>query len=274
MNITSKLLVGALALSSFTACGDDSSGKQPDASDPMPDGTTPTPKWVQVEHLGRPGINEALLINNAFLNGYNATAPTFMGVDSATLGAVVGEAKTVLKAIYLGTCLLDGALGLTPQTGLKPAGMACHAVGPAIWTENNLATGKTLTQESQTAAGMYADTVFGLFEPDVMRIDTGVASGYLTLCGGTTAGSPLLCGGRNLTDDVIDITYNFLIAGAAVGKGPYDQVHALVSDGVQYDIENDAPNVGSSITNPVGTRNPAQGHPAVSGTFPYSAAPF
>lgn len=273
--MTNKLLCGALALS-FIACGDDSPTQQPDASQPPADGSnsTPTPKWVQVEQLARPGINEALLINNAFLNGYNATAPTFTGVDTTTLGAVVGEAKTVLKAVYLGTCLLDGALGLNPQSGLHPAGIECHAVGPAIWTENSLATGKTLTQASQTAAAAYADKVFGLFEPDVMRIDTSVASGYLTLCGGTNAGAPLLCGGRNLTDDVIDITYNFLIAGAAVGKGNYDQVHALVSDGVQFDLETDTPNVGSSINNPVATRNPAQGHPAVSQTFPYSAAPF
>lgn len=265
-------LCGALALVAAAACGDDGA-KTPDAAptpDAPPDGSTVV-TYKQVDQLARPGINEALLITNDFLNGYNATAPTFAGVDGATLGAVVGEAKTVLKAVYLGTCLLDGALGLTATTGLHPAGMQCVEVGPAIWTEGTL-TGVTLKQSVKDGAQAYADAVFGLFVPDVMRIDTAAPSGYLTLCGGTTG--PLLCGGRNLNDDVIDITYNFLIAGAAVGKGPYDQVHALVTDGVVFDKVNDANNPGSSIVAASAANNAQQGHPAVSATFPYSAAPF
>ena len=271
---TTKLTKLLFATTLLAACGDDAANKTIDAPPAPVDAPPAPPTYVQVDQLGRPGINEALLISNAFLNGYNATAPSYAGVDSATLTAVVGEAKTTLKAVYLGTCLLDGALGLTPSTGLKPAGMQCAAVGPAIWTENSL-TGVTLTAQTAAAAQTYADTVFGQFVPDVMRIDTSAPSAYLTLCGGS---GPLLCGGRNLNDDVIDITYNYLIAGAAVSKGSYDQVHALVSDGVQFDTNGtagDDNNVGSSITNPVGSTNPAQGHPAISTTaFPYSAAPF
>lgn len=264
---------GALALSlcvATTGCGDDNA-KTPDANPGVDAGHDAPPGptvYKQVEHLARPGINEALLITEGFLAGYNATAPSFTGVPAATLTQVVGEAKTVLKAIYLGSCLLDGALGLTPATGVKPAGITCHAVGPAIWTENSL-SGVTLTAASVTAAQAYADKVFDQFIPDVMRIDTSVASGYLTLCGDANA-KPLLCGGRKLNEDTIDITYNYLINGAATPKGPYNQVNALTSDGVNFSLD-DANNSGNTVT-PVA--NAQQGHPNVSSTFPYSAPPL
>jgi hypothetical protein len=104
-----------------------------------------------------------------------------------------------------------------------------------------------------------------------MRIDTSGPSGYLTLCGNADT-VPLLCGGRNLNDDVIDITYNYLLAGAQVPKGGFDQVHALVSDGVNFSSD-DSKNAGNSIAS-TGISNPHQYHPDVSSTFPYSAAPF
>lgn len=264
-------LIALLALVPLAAaCGDDDGGNnnpKVDAAVEIDASTTPPGTvWKQVEHLARPGINEALLISEGFLGGYNATAPSFTGVPAATLGQVVGEAKTVLKAVYLGSCLLNGALGLSAAAGVKPAGITCHAVGPAVWTENAL-TGVTLTAASQTAAQAYADKVFGQFEPDVMRIDTSAPSGYLVLCGDANS-TPLLCGGRNLNDDVIDVTYNYLINGAGTPKGAYNQVNALTSDGVNFS-DVDANNAYNVIT-PV--PNPQQYHPNVSQSFPYSAA--
>ena len=76
------------------------------------------------------------------------------------------------KALYLGACLLDGAAGLTPDTGLKPAGIACHAVGGALWTENSLG-GVTLTAASTTAAQAYADKVFDQFKSSDQRLQLG-----------------------------------------------------------------------------------------------------
>jgi Domain of unknown function (DUF4331) len=230
--------------------------------------------YAQVEHLARPGINEALIITTDFLNAYNATAPTFAGVPESALNQVVAEAKTVLKALYLGACLLNGALGLSPAAGVKPAGITCHVTGPAIWTENSLA-GVELTAASKMAAQAYADKVFAQFIPDVMRIDTGVDSFYQTLCGdGTTV--PLLCGGRFLNDDTIDITYDYLLNGAATptsGAGfTYNQVSALVSDGVNFS-RTAAQNRGSRIPTANTANNPQQAHPDVANTFPYSAAP-
>jgi len=240
------------------------------AQNPGPDAGPPTgAMFHQVEQLARPGINEVLLITEAFNAGFNATAPSFTGVPSDTLNAVVGEAKTVLKALYLGGCLLNGALSLSAAQGVKPAGMTCHAVGPALWTEGTLA-GVTLTDASKTAAQAYADKVFGQFIPDVMRVDTGVTSNYLTLCGDANS-TPLLCGGRFVNNDVIDVTYNYFLNGAATTKGPFDQVRALTSDGVNFSLD-DANNVDNVVL--PDPANAQQGHPNVTNTFPYSAPPF
>ena len=272
---TIKTLSAMLALSLVVSCSDDANVAG-DARPPVEPDAATTPKvWVQVEHLARPGINEALLFTNAFNAGYNATAPTFGGVPQATLDAVVGEAKTVLKAIYLGACLLNGVIpGLTAATGVKPAGITCHAIGGALFVENNAVTGVTLTAASMTAAQNYADIVFRGFIPDVMRIDMSVAtSTYENLCGAGVAGTPFLCGGRFLDDDTIDTTYDFLINGAATapqGDGAlFTQFSALVSDGVQFGAIGNKNN-----RTPANASNPAQFHPAVSGTFPYSANPL
>lgn len=265
-NLLRGTSVAALILAA--GCGDDGSKTTP-VDAPTADAPPATATWHQVEQLARPAINEALLISSAFNDGYNATAPTFAGVPTETLNAVVDQAKTVLKALYLGTCLLDGAVGLNANTGLHPAGLTCHAVGGALFTENSLA-GVTLTEASKTAAQDYADKVFAQFIPDVLRIDTSQASGYLTLCGDANS-KPLLCGGRLLADDVVDITYNYLLAGAAITKQSPLQFRALVSDGVVFSFD-DAKNSGNvSVPDPT---NAAQGHPAVTDAFPYSAAPF
>lgn len=261
MSRTKLYALVALALGTLPSCGDNSPAQ--------PDAAPPEPTWRQVEHLARPGINEALLISEGFLGGYNATAPSFSGVPAPVLDQVVGEAKTVLKALYLGGCLLNGALGLTPAQGVKPAGMTCHAVGPAIWTENTL-SGVTLTEASKTAAQAYADKVFGQFEPDVMRVDVSAASSYLTLCGDADS-APLLCGGRFVNNDVIDVTYNYLLNGAGTTKGPFDQVRALTSDGVNFS-KDDANNVSNVVVSDPTNTN--QFHVNVSNVFPYSARPF
>jgi Domain of unknown function (DUF4331) len=264
----------AAVLVILIGCGDDNPTVHGDAppggSDAPPMGKT----FKQVEHLARPGINEVFLFTPAFMAGYNATAPSFNGVDPATLGMVANEAKTVMKALYLGACLLNGTIpGVTADTGVHPAGMKCHAIGTALWTENSL-TGVTLTPESVAASDAYAAKVFSQFIPDVMRVDTGVASSaYLSLCGDPSS-TPLLCGGRFLDDDVIDVTYNYLLNGAATPTGQaatFNQVSALVSDGVQFYTD---PTKNKFNTTPPDPNNPQQFHPAVSQGFPYSAAPF
>jgi len=235
----------------------------------------PGATYHQIEHLARPAINEALLISEAFNAGYNATAPSFAGVPDETLNAVIEQAKIVLQALYLGGCLLDGLAGpmVTADNGVKPAGMKCHAIGAAIW----LADGVTLTDASKAAAKAYADKVFGQFIPDVMRVDTSFpTSNYLTLCGDGDS-SPLLCGGRFLNDDVVDITYNYLLNGAANYLAPGNggaldqQILALTSDGVAF---SKTASQNSDLLSKPDPANQQQGHPDVSTTFPYSAPPL
>ena len=265
-----------LVLATAVSCGDNKKAAV-DAAPDMGENVTDD-GYQQVEHLARPGINEALLFTTDFNLGYNATAPSFAGVPPATLAAVVKEAKTVLKALYLGVCLLDGVAGLTPSTGLKPAGIQCAAVGD-LWTDSTDATsfdGTQLTEAVAAGAQAYADKVFGQFIPDVMRIDTGVDSFYQTLCGDATT-APLLCGGRFLNDDTIDITYDYLLNGAGTpsdGLAVATQQAALVSDGVNFDALAAGTQRKGNRLPPAAVRNDAQGHPAVTDTFPYSADPL
>lgn len=282
-------LMAVVAIGSFgAACGDDSSDDTDEQTDETPDDTDETPDdtdadadmtpdmpgpdvYTQIEFLGRPAIAEALLLTNDFLAGYNATAPSFAGVPPATLDMVVAEVKTVLQAVYHGVCLVNGVAGLTAETGFKPGGVQCARVGVDIFSDG--ATAQVLRADQVTAAGMYADKIFGQFIPDVLRIDTVGDSGYLTLCG-DAASTPLLCGGRRLTDDTIDITYDYLLAGAQVSltnpptTGLGGQLRALVSDGVAFSAAS-SPN-SLQAADPA---NFAQGHPAVTTTFPYSAPP-
>ncbi len=251
-------------------------------------GGPPQPVFSQVEHLARPGINEALLFTSDFNTGYNATAPSFAGVPADVLNLVVAEAKTVLKAIYLGSCLVSGTLGLTAGAGgsaLKPGLVPCADVGNAMFSDGNALTGTVLTTTTAAQAQVYADRMFAQFIPDVMRVDTANASNYLDPCGDPTAAKPLLCGGRRLDDDVIDVTYNYLIGGLAGTPGPQndavattsvpEQVRALTSDGVAFDTAQTAGNGnnrnGLTDGNPA---NPQQDHPNITAAFPYSAAPF
>lgn len=275
MRTLAKTLRGAAALAlvlSTASCTDD---------DPDDDGMgmgsgsgsgSGSATFHQIEQLARPAINEALLITEAFNAGYNATAPSFAGVPDATLGAVVTEAKGTLQALYLGACLLNGLAGVTADAGVHPAAMRCHAIGTAIWQ----ADGITLTEASKTAAKAYADKVFAQFIPDVLRVDTSVASNYLTPCGDLDT-APLLCGGRFVSDDTVDVTYNYLLNGAANYLSPGDggaldqQIIALTSDGVTY--SKDAAKNVDALQKPDAT-NGQQGHPDVSNTFPYSAAPY
>lgn len=269
-------LAATALLATFAACGDDDISDNVEGNvdarvvDDDFDAAPGETQYVQIEQLARPGINEALLLTPAFLAGYNAGAPDFEGFDEATVNAVVAEAKTVLQAFYLGTCLLNGVLGLDATTGLKPAGLECEEVGGNIFQNDDPLTGTMLDAAVATAAGAYADKVVGQFLPDVLRIDTASPSGYLTLCGDATS-TPLLCGGRNLEDDVIDITYNYLLNGAATPTSqPQNQVGALTGDGVVFRA--DGVDRGNTVDGD--PDNPSQGHPLTSDTFPYAAAPL
>ena len=145
--------------------------------------------YTQIERLARPAINEALVITNAYLNAFNSIPPTADLTPVAS--AVLTEATSVLNVV----------------TGLA-------------------------------AGGPTSAQVAGQFLPDVMRIDISMANatvgagttdanvGYISCVNGTGSG-PLLCGGRKLEDDVIDITLNYIASGTPTQ--PY-----TISDGISY----------------------------------------
>lgn len=73
-----------------------------------------------------------------------------------------------------------------------------------------------------------ADAVATAFLPDVMRIDTrlDIQPSQTAYNADVSGDKGMLTAGRKITDDVIDITLSFLVAGDATGKA--------VSDGVSY----------------------------------------
>ena len=82
---------------------------------------------------------------------------------------------------------------------------------------------------------------------------------------------------RRAGDDVIDVTYNYLLNGAANYLSPGDggafdrQIIALTSDGVAFSA--DVAKNPDGLSKP-DAANAQQGHPDVSAAFPYSAPPF
>lgn len=154
---------------------------------------------AQVERLGRPAINEGLVVANANLNAFNAIEPT--GDLAAT--AVLTDAAATLTAI-----------------------------------------GNTAARTGDIVTA---------FLPDVMRIDTTIASPVGT---GAYANGAMPIGalgvvrpvaGRKLEDDVIDITLTVLTGGG------------ITTDNVAYEPG----------------ANPAQGHDRLNGQAgPLGAATF
>ena len=179
-----------LAISLFAAaaliagCGsDDSTFVPPNNFQPnTPQGTS----LKQIEQLARPGINEALLFSNAFLNTYNAVSPQFVAAAltpntpenlNPTVQALLAEATTVLSLI------MDA---------------------PQVAGFNGVLTTPTAAVQA--------------FLPDVMRCDSSQNVGAAQ----TAYAPPFInskvspIAGRKLTDDVIDVTYIVLLDATGV----------------------------------------------------------
>lgn len=236
--------------------------------------SNPSGNYVQVERLARPAINEGLVVTPSYLTAFNSISPA---IDLTTAASqVVGEAAAVLGALYLGSCYAVGQIlgtGTDPTAAdsPKPGGHVCQdASSNSLYDPANIFVGGTPTggvkAAAQTAADSYATAMAGYFLPDVLRIDTTVTSMYVpdgtpgagALCDSGNSGSPLLCGGRYPTNDVMDDTYLFLLSGypaVAVNAGYLP----VFRDGVDYGGTGGAQH---------------QGHSALRGTFPYIPAPY
>lgn len=158
-----------------TGCGDSDSGLQANAPN-----TNNGSSFTQVEQLARPGINEALLRTNSFLNIYNAVSPAF-----------------IAQALVAGT----------PENAA-----AAPVLAEAIDSLN-------LFTALDGPGGANTTTLAAAFLPDVMRIDTSlntITSGTTAysaafVTSGPNTGAP--AAGRKLTDDVVDITLTVLTGG-------------------------------------------------------------
>lgn len=179
-----KLLLSVLASAALLATG---CGTSINLVQPVAPAQAQAAGFTQVEFLARPGIGEALLLDNDLLNTYNAVTPRFVAAALADPNSAAGQAAAPIftQAIFV-LDALENADG-NPNNGL------------------------TTTQ------------IVGAFLPDVMRIDTtqSFPPGTVAYSGSANANG-VLTGGRKLTDDVVDITLNVLTDGEVTSDGvPY-----------------------------------------------------
>jgi hypothetical protein len=199
--------------------------------------------YRQIERLARPGINEALILSSAKHAAFNSIAPSLDLSSDAAVASVRADAVAVLGAIK---AYGDANVATSAATVNNTAGGFLPDV-MRINTANSFSPTSVSSSATNTFPGAYASDFAGTAPstPDVDRAD------------------PLrLTGGRMITDDVIDVTYTYLIAGLA----------AQIVDGVSY----------------CGQNTTAQGHHALTGwadqafpctttrqaaSFPFLAAP-
>jgi hypothetical protein len=191
--------------------GMDGGGSDADGGGSDADGgqVTPPALGAQIDRMGRPAINTAIT------DPFDATATTHdMKQDS--YNAATPSTATAFKAAFLANlAILDG---LDQVCG------------------NQLAADKTKTDSSR-----YQPLATVLLD-DQLYVDTssGTCAVYLGVEANATGIIPNTdCGGRTLTEDVVDVSYSVLATGMTTG----------VSDGVPADDK------------------------TVSATFPFLAAP-
>lgn len=183
---------------------------------------TPTPaptveaEYVQIERLARPAINEGLVLSNDNLNAFNSIPPSLdLRSDIPAVAAVLNEAVAVLSVVFnLGT-----NAGLTPPAVGDVAGQFLPDVVRISVDDAHYGTLHTV-QANASRSG-----------------DSDQNEVAYTSCVSLVSGSPLLCGGRKIRDDVIDITLSYLAGGAgfaAPAASPGDIPSYLVSDQISY----------------------------------------
>jgi hypothetical protein len=154
-----------------------------------PDIVPPDAKgFIQVERLGRPAINEALVLSNDKLNAFNSIPPTFdLKTDVPAVLEVLKEASAVLDLFDT----IDG--------------------------KENFKNGF----DSEVIAGFLPD-VMRIDTEKSIPPGTAAYNGDFVLVENTQAA--MLTGGRKIEDDVVDITLSYLVAGDPSGGTIKDNV--------------------------------------------------
>ena len=184
--------------------------------------------YMQVERLARPAINEGLVLSNDNLNAFNSITPSSdLEASNPAVALVLTEAQVVLDVVR--------KLGNT---------LTSSTSAPAVATS----VGQFLPDVMRISVD---DTHFGTLHPLVANIsrtgNSNLNNVAYTSCVSLTPGAPLLCGGRKIRDDVIDITLSYLAAGAgAAAPGAVGSVPGYaVSDNITYATSHSAPLLGA-----------------------------
>lgn len=144
-----------------------------------------TSGFVQVERLGRPAVNEGLVVTNAFLNAYNSIAPN---QDIAVLTAPANAA--FLAEVDANLTAVDGLDGDNTDVNNPDVIQAFIPDVMRIDTKLNI----TSTTDGYTAGAFAVGTVV----------------------------RPV--GGRKLEDDVVDTTLTLLVSGNSLTPAVGDNV--------------------------------------------------
>lgn len=143
--------------------------------------------FQQIERLGRPAVNEGLVISNDNLNAFNSIPPTLdLATSNSAVLAVLQEASASLDLFDIIDGNDDHADGFDSPVvkGFLPDVMRIN-------TAANIPPG--------TAA----------YNGDFVINDQGAA---------------MLTGGRKIEDDIVDITLSYLVAGDVSGATIQDNV--------------------------------------------------
>jgi hypothetical protein len=102
-------------------------------------------KFQQFERLGRPGINEGLIVTNDFLNAFNSIPPT---ADLSPAAAPVGaEAKTTLKALGNDDTRANALLGAFLPDVMRIDTSQPSGYGKALNVKGSPITGRLLLDD-------------------------------------------------------------------------------------------------------------------------------
>jgi len=176
-------IAASLAAVMMTGCSEDNT--EPVAT--VQPANAQVQSFVQVEQLARPGINEALLQTNAYMNIYNAVTPDFIR-KALVAGSPENTAAAPVLAEATQTLGVFAALPGAPTVATVVGGFL-----PDV---------------------MRIDTTLNL-----KPIAGTEVQAYFHVNGNP---APSLVGGRKLTDDVIDDTVGYLTGGNVPGdKVPY-----------------------------------------------------
>jgi len=181
------------------------------------------------------------------------------GVDTTSLPSPVTYRQierlarpAINEGLVVSNALLNAFNSVPPTADLSPAASAVIAEAAATLDAVDAADGVDDLTVAQVVAA---------FLPDVMRIDisSSVAIGTTAYNSCASRVNGILCGGRKIEDDVMDITLSFLISADASG--------ASIKDNVSYaGVVGNAAQPGHKLLHGQVSRNGAA-------TFPFLSAP-